>query len=162
MNRETFFKRGFNRIKGKRFGNAHAYKEFGCSATPAPTPPGSERVTRKAGVGAGLYNNQVGAGVKMEEVKIKGESQNQSQRQHQHRGKPPLVSLAGRAGFSTPFPRWVDPEGSFIFSVYSGGRHDGTAEGATAGFRIKTILCRITKWPRWPGYRSIRSAIGGS
>ena len=54
--------------------NAHANMEFGCSATPAPTPPGTDRSTRKAGVGAGILNNQVGAGagVKMEEVKSKG------------------------------------------------------------------------------------------
>ncbi len=105
-------------------GNARAYKEFGCSSTPAPTPPGTDRYTRKAGVGAGLYNNQiVGAGVRMEEVKIKdevkvkGESQNQSQKQSQkkHRGKPPVVSVTGLAGFSTPFPEGLSPLGPVYF-----------------------------------------------
>ncbi len=88
--------------------NTRAYKEFGCPATPAPTPPGTDRSTRKAGVGAGFLNNQVGAGagVKMEEVKSKGV--------RQHRGKPPVMSLTGRAGFSTPFPEGMTPSGSLL------------------------------------------------
>ena len=107
MRLETF-KHPLNRIKAEKTGNARVYKEFGCSSTPAPTPPGTDRSTRKAGVGAGILNNQVGAGagVKMEEVKSKGE--------RQHRGKPPVMSLTGRAGFSTPFPEGMTPSGSFI------------------------------------------------
>ena len=90
-------------------GNAHAYKEFGSSSTPAPTPPGTDRSTRKAGVGAGILNNQVGAGagVKKLEVKYKGE--------RQHRGKPPVLSLMGQAGFSTPFPEGFGPFGGQVF-----------------------------------------------
>ena len=89
--------------------NTRAYKEFGCSATPAPTPPGTDRSTRKAGVGAGISNNQVGAGAGVggEDLKIKGV--------RQHRGKPPVMSLTGRAGFSTPFPEGMSPSGPFIF-----------------------------------------------
>ena len=102
--------------------NAHAHNEFGCSSTPAPTPPGSVEMIRKPGVGAGLYNNQegVGVGVRREEVKIKGESQNK------HRGKPPepVGSETGLgAGFSTPFPEGLIPSGSFIFlTSFPGGK----------------------------------------
>src|SRR5579872_1635310 len=111
MNLENF-NRSFNLIKAKIHGNARAYKEFGCPATPALTPPVSLCDDWKAGVRAGLLNNQtVGAGVRMEEVKIKTKGVNK----HQHRGKPPLVSLSGRAGFSTPFPEGSTPLGSFIF-----------------------------------------------
>jgi hypothetical protein len=117
-----FFNRKVNRIYFKIGENARAHNEFGCSSTPAPTPPVSSTDSRKAGVGAGLYNNQVGAGVRMEEVKIKGESQNQSQKQNQHHGKPPDSSLSGRAGFSTPFPEGLIPSGSLIFlTSISGG-----------------------------------------
>ena len=106
--------RGLNQTQPEIGGNARAYKEFGCPATPAPTPPGSVMMTRKAGVGAGISNNQVGAGagVKIEEVKTKGE--------RQHRGKPPVVSLTGRAGFSTPFPEGMTPSGSFIYQFLFG------------------------------------------
>jgi hypothetical protein len=99
--------RDLSQTQPKIKGNARAGMEFGCSATPAPTPPGTDRSTRKAGVGAGISNNQkvVGAGVgSEEEVKIKGE--------RKHRGKPPEV-----AGFSTPFPEGMSPSGSFIFKT---------------------------------------------
>src|SRR5579885_1608291 len=101
--------RTFNRIKAEKARNARAYKEFGCPATPAPTPPGTDRSTRKAGVGAGISNNQVGAGVGGEDLKIKGE--------RQHRGNPPVMSLTGRAGFSTPFPEGRTPNGEFPLGV---------------------------------------------
>ena len=105
-------------VIAKRGENARAHMMVGCSSTPAPTPTGSDRSTSNKGVGAGLYNNQVGAGVRMEEVKIKGESQ----KQNQHHGKPPDSSLSGRAGFSTPFPEGMIPSGSFIFlTSISGG-----------------------------------------
>ena len=107
-----FFNGEVNRNYFKNMENARAHNEFGCSSTPAPTPPGSVEMTRKAGVGAGLSNNQVGAGagVRREEVKIKGVSQ--------HRGKPPKIC----AGFSTPFPEGMTPSGSFIFlTSISGG-----------------------------------------
>jgi hypothetical protein len=90
--------------KEKIHGNARAHKDFGCSATPAPTPTVSVTDDCKAVVGAGLYNNQVGAGVRSEEVKIKDE--------RKHRGKPPEG-----AGFSTPFPEGMSPSGSFIFKT---------------------------------------------
>jgi hypothetical protein len=57
--------------------------------------------------------------VRMEEVKIKDEvkveSQNKSQKKN--RGKPPVVSLTGLAGFSTPFPEGLSPSGPFIFQL---------------------------------------------
>ncbi len=110
--------RKLNQTQVKINGNARAYKEFGCPATSAPTPPVSVSDDWKAGVGADLLNNQtVGAGVGVEEVKIKIKDE------LQHRGNPPLVSLTGRAGFSTPFPGGMTPSGSFIFKTYiSGGR----------------------------------------
>jgi hypothetical protein len=111
------FNQDHKQVIAKNEGNARAHNEFGCSSTPAPTPTGSDK-TINTGVGAGLYNNQVGAGVRMEEVKIKGVSQ----KQNQHRGKPPDSSLPGQAGFSTPFPGGMIPSGSFIFlTSISGG-----------------------------------------
>ncbi len=109
-------KQDLKQLKAKIHGNARAYKEFGCPATPAPTPTVSVSDDCNTGVGAGLLNSQtVGAGVGVEEVKMKDELQ--------HRGKPPLVSLTGQAGFSTPFPEGLTPSGSFIFKPYiSGGR----------------------------------------
>ena len=90
-------------------GNARAYKEFGCPATPAPTPTVSVTDDCNTGVGAGLLNNQVGAGVRSKEVKIKDELQ--------HRGKPPEG-----AGFSTPFPEGV-PSGDFkLLTSNQGGK----------------------------------------
>ena len=103
-------KRNHKPVMAKIHGNARAYKEFGCPATPALTPPVSLCDDWNTGVRAGLLNNQtVGAGVRMEEVKIKTKDE------LQHRGNPPLVSLAGRAGFSTPFPEGMSPLGPFIF-----------------------------------------------
>ncbi|HET9869997.1 MAG TPA: hypothetical protein VFR02_05825, partial [bacterium] len=83
-------------LKAEIGGNTRTHKEFGCSSTPAPTPPGSVEMTRKAGVGAGILNNQVAAGAGLEGVRVKTKDE--------HRGKPPVVSLTGRVGFSTPFP----------------------------------------------------------
>jgi len=99
--------RDLSQTQPKNRGNARAVMEFGCSATPAPTPPVSLCEYWNTGVGAGIYNNQtvVGAGVgSEEEVKIKGE--------RKHRGKPPEV-----AGFSTPFPEGMSPSGSFILKI---------------------------------------------
>ena len=103
MNQKNL-KQDLKQLKGKIHGNARAYKEFGCPATPAPTPTVSVTDDCNTGVGAGLYNNQVGAGVRSEEVKIKDE--------RKHRGKPPEV-----AGFSTPFPEGMSPSGSFILKI---------------------------------------------
>jgi hypothetical protein len=118
MNRKNF-NRGFNRIKAEKTQNAHAHNEFGCSSTPAPTPPVSSTDSRKAGVGAGLYNNQVDAGVgvrREEEVKMKGESQ--------HRGKPPepvgSETGFGRGVFHT-FPRRVAPFGGPFYLIFIPG-----------------------------------------
>jgi hypothetical protein len=115
--------RRLNQTQPKNEGNARACNDFGCSATPAPTPPGTDRYTRKAGVGAGLYNNQtVGAGVRMEEVEVmmKRRLRIKVESQKQHRGKPPYVSLMGQAGFSTPFPEGLSPSGPFIFKTLLG------------------------------------------
>ena len=105
--------RDLSQTQLKNKGNARAGMEFGCSATPAPTPPVSLCEYWNTGVGAGLYNNQtvVGAGVgSEEEVKIKGE--------RKHRGKPPEV-----AGFSTPFPEGMSPSGPlFLITFKRGGK----------------------------------------
>lgn len=108
--RSENLRQDLKQLKDEMDGNARAYKEFGCSSTPAPTPPGSVEMTRKAGVGAGLYNNQtvVGTGVRKEEEK---------KDELQHRGKPPVVSLSGRAGFSTPFPEGRTPNGELPLGV---------------------------------------------
>jgi|GEM_PF-5721462 len=98
--------RDLSQTQPKNGGNARAGMEFGCSATPAPTPPVSLCEYWNTGVGAGIYNNQtvVGAGVgSEEEVKIKDE--------RKHRGKPPELSLSGQAGVSTPFPEGMSPSG---------------------------------------------------
>ena len=109
------FQQRVKQVYMKRGENAREGMEFGCSATPAPTPPVSLCEYWNTVVGAGLYNNQVvGAGVGVEEVKIKDV--------RQHLGKPPFVSLTGRAGFSKPFPEGVSPSGPFIFkNLISGG-----------------------------------------
>ena len=115
MNRENLMQ-GLKLLKAKIHGNARENMELGCSATPAPTPTVSVSDDCNTGVGAGLYNNQVGAGagVKIEEVKMKDELQ--------HRGKPPVVSLTGRAGFSTPFPEGVPFGDDYFLNSIKGGR----------------------------------------
>ncbi len=95
-----------NQSQSEKCGNAREMLSFGCSATPAPTPPVSRSDSRKSGVGAGFLDSRiiVGVGVKYEEeVKTKGE--------RQHRGKPPDLSLGQvlDAGFSTPFPEGRTP-----------------------------------------------------
>ena len=111
MNQKNL-KQDLKQHKGKIYGNARAYKDFGCSATPAPTPTVSVTDDCNTGVGAGLLNNQVGAGVRSEEVKIKDE--------RKHRGKPPEG-----AGFSTPFPEGLSPSGPFIFkTLFQEGAYD--------------------------------------
>ena len=109
MNKKNL-KQDLKQLKGKIHGNARAYKEFGCPATPAPTPTVSVTDDCNTGVGAGLLNNQVGAGVRSKEVKIKDE--------RQHRGKPPEC-----AGFSTPFPEGLSPSGPlFLITLNQGGK----------------------------------------
>ena len=81
MNRENL-KQDLKQLKAKRPRNAREDMEFGCSATPAPTPPVTDS-NWNSGVGAGISNNQVGAGAGVggEDLKIKDV--------RQHRGKPP-------------------------------------------------------------------------
>ena len=64
-------------------------------------------MTWNTGVGAGFLNNLVAAGAGLKELGVKTKDE------LQHRGKPPVVSLTGRVGFSTPFP-----EGATLRVVY--------------------------------------------
>jgi len=124
MNRENL-KQDLKQLKAEISRNARECMEFGCSATPAPTPPGTDRSTRKAVVGAGLLYSriQVGAGVKMK-IRIKNKVESQKQSQNKHREKPPVVSLKGLAGFFTLFPEGCPPFGGpFFYLTFSqGGR----------------------------------------
>lgn len=106
-------KQDLKQLKAEMNENARETEEFGCSSTPAPTPPVSSTDSRNTVVGAGLYNNQVGAGVGVKIEEVKEEAKTYGERKH--RGKPPLVSLTGRAGFSTPFPEGLTPSGLNIF-----------------------------------------------
>lgn len=114
--------------------NTRAYKEFGCPATPAPTPPGTDRSTRKAGVGAGFLNNQVAAGAGLEGLGVKTKDE--------HRGKPPVVSLMGRAGFSTPFPEGIPFGDLYLSTSIQGGRIWRTVEKLTVGLQARIVSCR--------------------
>ena len=100
-----------SQVKGVR--NAHKLWTFGCPATPALTPPVSLCDDWKSVVRAGFFDSriQVSVSMKNEEEKIKGE--------RQHRGKPPVGSLTGLAGFSTPFPEGLTLSGSGIFQFLS-------------------------------------------
>ena len=90
-------------------GNARFYMEFGCSSTPAPTPPVSVSDDWNSVVGAGLSNNQVGAGAGVKILEVKEEAKAYGERQH--REKPPCMSLTGPAGFFTLFPEGTTPKG---------------------------------------------------
>jgi hypothetical protein len=93
--------------------NARESMRFGFPATPALTPPVSLCDDWNTRVRAGLLDSRTTNNAGERDVKKKEE----------HRGKPPLVSLTGRAGFSTPFPEGVVPSGSKYFSTHmQGGR----------------------------------------
>ena len=107
--RTRTLRQDLKQLKAEMNESARETGEFGCSSTPAPTPPVSSTDSRNTRVGAGLLNNQVGAGAGVKEEEIKEEAK--SKGENKHRGKPPLVSLTERAGFSTPFPEGRTPKG---------------------------------------------------
>jgi len=115
MNRNNLT-RFLKQLLAKNTRNTRTHKEFGCSSTPAPTPPGSIKMTWNTGVGAGLLNNLVAAGAGLKELGVKTKDE------QQHRGKPPVVSLTGRVGFSTPFPEGVPFGDLYLSTSIEGGR----------------------------------------
>jgi hypothetical protein len=92
--------------------NSRSFVRFGCSSTPAPTPPVSIIDYWNSGVGAGISNNQIGAGGGVKEKGVKSEVV------RQQREKPPSMSLTGLAGFFTLFPEGMTPSGSLFFKPY--------------------------------------------
>jgi hypothetical protein len=107
---------GLSQTQPKIEGNARVYKEFGCSSTPAPTPPVSVSDDWNSVVGAGISNNQVNAGAGVSVLEVKEETKAYSEQQH--REKPPCMSLTGPAGFFTLFPEGMTPSGSLFLKPY--------------------------------------------
>ena len=109
MNLENL-KQDLKQLKAKNTRNARESGMFCCPSTPAPTPPGSKVMIWNTGVGAGLLDSrsEVGAGERV----VREEKKKDERKQ---RGKPPMWSLLGLAGFSTPFPEGVVPFGDLYF-----------------------------------------------
>lgn len=113
MKRETLMQ-DLNRIKVEKTRNARIRGMFCCPSTPAPTPPGSIVMTRNTGVGAGLLDSrsEVGAGVGGVRIKTKRNTVE----------NPPVRSLTGPAGFSTPFPEGATLWVGYLSNLMTGGK----------------------------------------
>ncbi len=126
--------RGVKQSHTEKCGNARERGMFGCPATPAPTPPGSVMMTRKAVVGAGLLDNQTRAGAGVKEVsdlsllrikakvKVNGNGNGKTNTVE----NPPINLLVMKqvlgAGFSTPFPEGVPFGDVYLSNHMQGGR----------------------------------------